>query len=287
MNIPHIYNSTYSDLKTLTKRDVCIVWGSPHDVGRYESNIGIRALKDFVNTHEHTNVFVINVPHRYDLAPTSCVNHEVKAFNRNLGKQKKVHKNLSVINVDLEREIYTRHGLHLNPKGKEQIANNVISVIKDLFHIKKAIPLAMKQKDVEVKDGEQSANKQLQGDQEIKESRCEKKVLPQENANSETGDQNKSETNKKLSVNKQIQEVQEIQESICENKATAREDVNSETKDQERTEEDLNQQVPSDCPVVLPTNTTSTSGRPKRTPRTRSDDFLWTANSSRTMRIQK
>ena len=57
-------------------------------------------------------------------------------------------------------------------------------------------------------------------------------------------------------------------------------------EDQERTEEDLNQQVPSDSPVILPTNTTCTSGRPKRTPRT-SDDFLWTANSSRTVKIQK
>jgi hypothetical protein len=110
--------TTHSDLKTLTKRDVCIVWGGTHDVGRNESNIGIRALKDFVSTHDHTNVFVINVPHRYDLAPTSCINHEVKAFNRNLGKQRKVHKNLSVINVDLDSKLYTRHGLNLNPKGK-------------------------------------------------------------------------------------------------------------------------------------------------------------------------
>jgi hypothetical protein len=47
------------------------------------------------------------------------------------------------------------------------------------------------------------------------------------------------------------------------------------------------QQVPSDCPVVLPPDTTNTSGRPKRTPRTRSDDFLWTATSSRTVKIQK
>jgi hypothetical protein len=123
---------------------------------------------------------VINVPHIYDLVPTSCVNYEVKAFNRNLGKQKKVHKNLSVINVDLDRELYTRHGLHLNLKAKEQTANKVISVIKDLFHVNKAIPLAMKWKEVEDKDSERSVNKQMQGVQEIKES-CEKKVLPQEN----------------------------------------------------------------------------------------------------------
>ena len=58
------------------------------------------------------------------------------------------------------------------------------------------------------------------------------------------------------------------------------EELNSDTEGQERTEEDINHQVPSDCPVVLPTNTTRTSGRTKKTPRTRSDDFVWTANSS-------
>jgi hypothetical protein len=117
----------------------------------------------------------------YDLVPTSCVNCEVKAFNKNLGKQKKkVRKNLSVINVDLDRELYTRHGLHLNLNGKEQRVNKVISVIKDLFHVNKVIPLAMKWKEVEDKDSEQSVNKQMQGVQEIKESCSEKKVLPQE-----------------------------------------------------------------------------------------------------------
>ena len=80
---------SYSDLKTLTKTDVCIVWGGTHNVGRNESNIRIRALKDFVSRHEHTNVMVINVPHRYDLVSTSCLSYEVKAFNRNLEKTEK------------------------------------------------------------------------------------------------------------------------------------------------------------------------------------------------------
>jgi hypothetical protein len=62
--------------------------GSTHDVGRNESNIGICSLKEFVSTHEDINVIVINVPHRYDLVPTSCVNYEVKAFNRNRKTEK-------------------------------------------------------------------------------------------------------------------------------------------------------------------------------------------------------
>jgi hypothetical protein len=57
-----------------------------------------------------------------------------------------------VINVDLDRELYTRHGLHLNLKGKEQTVNKVILVIKGLFHVNKETPLAMKWKEVEDKD---------------------------------------------------------------------------------------------------------------------------------------
>jgi hypothetical protein len=72
-------------LKT-TKRDACIIWGGTKDVGRNETNIGIRALNHFVSCHQHTNVIVLNVPHRHDLAPNSCVNQEVRVFNRKLKK---------------------------------------------------------------------------------------------------------------------------------------------------------------------------------------------------------
>jgi lysophospholipase L1-like esterase len=75
---------------------------------------------------------MLNVPHRNDLAPNSCVNYEVKGFERKPGRQRKVHKNLSVTTVNLDRDLYTWHGFHLNVKGKEQTANRIASVIKDV-----------------------------------------------------------------------------------------------------------------------------------------------------------
>jgi hypothetical protein len=63
-----------SGLKTLTKRDVCLIWGGANDVWRNETNMDIHALNDFVCSHEHTNVIVLNVPHKHDLVPNSCVN---------------------------------------------------------------------------------------------------------------------------------------------------------------------------------------------------------------------
>jgi hypothetical protein len=40
-------------------------------------------MKEIVKKYNHTNIIAVNVPHRYDLQAASCVNHEVKLFNRN------------------------------------------------------------------------------------------------------------------------------------------------------------------------------------------------------------
>jgi hypothetical protein len=71
--LENLVKMTFSDLKPLTKRDVCLVWGGTNDVGRNETNMGLRAVNDFVSSREDTNVIVLNVPHRHDLAPHSCV----------------------------------------------------------------------------------------------------------------------------------------------------------------------------------------------------------------------
>jgi hypothetical protein len=88
-------------------------------------------------------VIAINVPHRHDLSPSSCVYNEVKTFNRKLEKLCKAHENLSVLPVDSERDLYTRHGLHLNTKGKAHIALKVASTIKNLFNRMKKPPIAL------------------------------------------------------------------------------------------------------------------------------------------------
>jgi hypothetical protein len=105
--------------------------------------MGVRVLNDFVKSLDHTNVIVLNVPHRHDLTPNSYINDEVKVFNRKIGKLCKVYKNLSVLPVGSDRDLYTRHGLHLNAKGKGQTAQKVALTIKDLFSVKKVLPIAL------------------------------------------------------------------------------------------------------------------------------------------------
>ena len=122
-NLQTIVKAPNESLGKLTKKDVVVVWGGTHDVGKNESEKGLRQIRNFVENMKHTNVIVMSVPYKHDLAPNSCVNHEVKVYNRKLRKHLKVHDNLCVVEVDNERELYTRHGQHMNLKGKELIAH--------------------------------------------------------------------------------------------------------------------------------------------------------------------
>jgi hypothetical protein len=86
--------------------------------------MGIHALKQFMSSHKHKNVLELSVPQRHDLIPNSCVNHEVKIFNKTLVKLKKASPDTSVAAVDTDRDLHTRHGFHLNAHGKEHVTKS-------------------------------------------------------------------------------------------------------------------------------------------------------------------
>jgi hypothetical protein len=54
----------------------------------------------------------------------------VEVFNRKLRKQMKVFENTTLIKLDSNRDLFTKHGLHMNNKGKELAAKKIVSSIK-------------------------------------------------------------------------------------------------------------------------------------------------------------
>jgi len=80
----------------------------------------------------HTNVIQLSVPHRHDLINKSCVNREVKIFNNNLRNRLKHFNNVEMIEVTSERELYTKHGQHINSRGKETMANKIALSIENV-----------------------------------------------------------------------------------------------------------------------------------------------------------
>jgi hypothetical protein len=134
------------DIENLNKEDVIVFWGGTSDVSKNNIQKGLRQLVDFVKKNKHTNIVVMSVPHRHGLAYWSCVNKEVENFNRKLLKFIKPLRHVKVINVESNREYFTRHILHLNHEGKEQVIRKVANVITTMYqeHIEELIRLLWK-----------------------------------------------------------------------------------------------------------------------------------------------
>ena len=81
------------------------------------------------------------------LEPKWCVNNEMKVHNRKLKKHLQVFGNTRVTEGDSNRALFTRHGLHMNSKGKEQIAKKIVKTMKVMLSETKSDPITMKDKE--------------------------------------------------------------------------------------------------------------------------------------------
>jgi hypothetical protein len=133
---------------------VIVIWGGTKDVGKNETKIGLGCLQKFVKRNSHTNLISMDVPHRYDLDKTSCVNKEVEAYNRKLRKLMKGLDNTAVVNADLDRSVYTKHAQHMNAKAKEVMAMKIVTAIKNILKVHRMSLISMKWKDDQNKENQ-------------------------------------------------------------------------------------------------------------------------------------
>ena len=67
----------------------------------------------------------------------------------------KVFDNTCVLEVDSNRDLFTRHALHMNQKGKEYMAKKIVMAIQVMLNEKKSDPIMMKNKEDLRTDNEQ------------------------------------------------------------------------------------------------------------------------------------
>jgi len=106
--------------------------------------MALRHIRNFIKTNNHTNIILVNVPHRYDLMKSSCVNNEIKSFNRKLMKSVRAYQHASILEMSTDRKLFTNHGLHLNGLGKEVVSKQIVSLTYAILDQKKDTPSNLK-----------------------------------------------------------------------------------------------------------------------------------------------
>jgi hypothetical protein len=91
-----------------------------------------------VNKNKEVNILLVNSPHRHDLTSFTCVNREMLKLDRQVKKIMKIHSNVKLLEIDLDKKHFTRHVQHLNLCGKE-LTSLQLAVIIDQFCNKKSI----------------------------------------------------------------------------------------------------------------------------------------------------
>jgi hypothetical protein len=127
-----IVQSGKEEIKKLNRKDVVVVWGGSNDIGKQNTQEALRQLCEFVEKSKDVNVIVMTAPHRHDLMTSSCVNGEVGRFNRLLGESMRPYKKVKILDTDLNRDCFTRHGLHMNYSGKELLTLKLAGMIDSL-----------------------------------------------------------------------------------------------------------------------------------------------------------
>jgi len=111
----------------------------------YERSIELRL--EVCEENNGINIVLNNSPYRFDLIPEPCVNLEVTKYNRQVQKLMKSQSKVQIQELNLERNPFTTHGLHLNIKDKKLVSQDLVLLIKHSLHEKQiqcTIPIPWK-----------------------------------------------------------------------------------------------------------------------------------------------
>lgn len=113
------------NIETENHPNIVVIAGA-NNVYKNDLCSATRNLKEILNSTEDKSVFVARIPHRHDLLERSRVNMEIRKANRLHSKICKAYQNAHFISMEsMQRDCYTKHGMHLNNRGKKFLDQNI------------------------------------------------------------------------------------------------------------------------------------------------------------------
>jgi lysophospholipase L1-like esterase len=279
--LEHIMNMADDIINPLGKRDTVIMIGGTNDINKNEANLGLRHLRKFIENRRNINILAMTAPHRYDLQESSCVNSEIVNFNRKLGKVAISADNVKIIQPALDRNDFTRHGMHLNISGKEKLARMLEESIVQLMAKKTVTPYILKWKEKQ--------SDPHQAETEDNPTHDVNDVTTPEQVN--VSEQGPTSTPMDYSQNSPSVEGNERMQLVVLDSTKDADPVmpaNTGTVDPSTvppttpTKEDTLESSSEKADIELK-SAVRTSNRAKKIPSTRNEDFLWSMHTSKTI----
>ena len=124
--LTEVLKTVNKDLSKLTKTDAIIVVGGSNDIDKDAHRGNLTSLVKFLDDTQNTNIILTDVPMRNDVEVGSPFNEQIKNYNKKLHKVMKRFNHVTLTKVTTIREHFTKHGFHLNMKGKETLSKELI-----------------------------------------------------------------------------------------------------------------------------------------------------------------
>ena len=92
-------------------------------------------MLQFAQKYANTNIIMVSIPPRHDIALDSQINLEIEDFNMKLRKSAKLFRHVELVEMNFSRKFFTKHGFHLiNNASKEGLTKVIASHINKIIN---------------------------------------------------------------------------------------------------------------------------------------------------------
>jgi hypothetical protein len=127
----------------LKKRDVIMLSAGASDVYRNNPNEVLMKIIKFIQSNRNTHIMILGIPHSHYLAEYSCVNRAIQVFNYKLMKVANSFNHVTMMECNYNRQYFTKHGMHLNRRGKGLVSKQPAYEIWKLSATEEILPISL------------------------------------------------------------------------------------------------------------------------------------------------
>jgi len=98
------------------RKDILVINGGTNDSDKNSTKrSGILVMMtQCMQKYNNTDIIIINIPPRHDLACACKTNLAIQAYNVKRSKTAKSFRHVTLVEMVFNRKYFTKHGLHLN-----------------------------------------------------------------------------------------------------------------------------------------------------------------------------